>query len=111
MLVRSCVIDPKHVNDDSSTSLVRFKDLLLRDEPMFEVVALVFLTQPNAAVLRQLSECAEVRARLFGATADGEPSRSRSNAHVLVLDQHCVRMSDVVFTLNNTVSAVPALTC
>lgn len=103
--MRSCVIDPRHLNNDGSTSFQRLKDLFVRDRPMFEVAALVFLTQPAPSVLRQLSECDELRARLFGTTeyVEAGETKAKNDPHVLILDQHCVQMSESVFALNNSV--------
>jgi len=84
---------------------MKLQDLFTREEPLFEMVSLVFLTQPEPSVLRQISQCAELRARLFGVTEvvkNGE-TQTKLEPHILVLDQHCVRMSDNVVTLNNTV--------
>ena len=103
--ILSCVIDPRHLNNDGSTSFQRLKDLFVRDRPMFEVAALVFLTQPAPSVLRQLSECEELRARLFGMTefVEAGETKTKSDPHVLILDQHCVQMSESVFALNSSV--------
>jgi hypothetical protein len=84
---------------------MRLMDLFTRDEPVLDCVSIVFLRQPNGPALRLLSDCLELRRRLFAAQEylEGGTIKLKTEPHIVVLDLHVVQMSPHVFTFNDNV--------